>query len=80
MAITRKEEARALNAEEKELVEKSHHPHLQDVPDLSYHNWQSYCATVAAKRAIRPTSGVAKCAEKLPQEALLHPRLMKVRI
>lgn len=33
MAITRKEEARALNAEEKELVEKSHHPLLQDVPD-----------------------------------------------
>lgn len=33
MAITRKEEARALNAEEKELVEKSHHPFLQDVPD-----------------------------------------------
>lgn len=33
MAITRKEEARALNAEEKELVEKSHHPLLQDIPD-----------------------------------------------
>lgn len=33
MAITRKEEARALNAEERELVEKSHHPLLQDVPD-----------------------------------------------
>ncbi len=32
MAITRKEEARALNTEEKELVEKSHHPLLQDVP------------------------------------------------
>ncbi|MBC2886814.1 hypothetical protein H7Q97_15615 [Ochrobactrum sp. CM-21-5] len=33
MAITRKEEARALNADEKELVEKSHHPFLQEVPD-----------------------------------------------
>jgi len=33
MAITRKEEARALNAEERELVEKSHHPLLQDVSD-----------------------------------------------
>lgn len=33
MAITRKEEARALNAEERELVEKSHHPLLQDVPN-----------------------------------------------
>lgn len=33
MAITRKEEARALNADEKELVEKSHHPELQDITD-----------------------------------------------
>ncbi len=29
MAVTRKQEARALNADEKELVEKSHHPFLQ---------------------------------------------------
>lgn len=33
MAITRKEEARALNAEERELIEKSHHPLLQEVSD-----------------------------------------------
>ncbi|MBB4094633.1 hypothetical protein [Brucella pecoris] len=33
MAVTKKQEARALNADEKELVEKSHHPFLQDVPD-----------------------------------------------
>ncbi len=33
MAVTRKQEARALNADEKELVEKSHHPFLQNVPD-----------------------------------------------
>ncbi len=33
MAITRKEEARALNADERELVEKSHHPALQEVAD-----------------------------------------------
>jgi hypothetical protein len=33
MAITRKEEARALNADERELVEKSHHPALQELPD-----------------------------------------------
>ena len=33
MAITQKEEARALNAEERELVEKSHHPALQQLSD-----------------------------------------------
>jgi hypothetical protein len=33
MAITRKEEARALSADERELVEKSHHPVLQELPD-----------------------------------------------
>ncbi len=33
MAMTRKEEARALNADERELVEKSHHPALQELPD-----------------------------------------------
>lgn len=33
MAINRKDEARALDAAERELVEKSHHPALQDVPD-----------------------------------------------
>jgi hypothetical protein len=33
MAITRKAEARALDAEERDLVEKSHHPVLQDLSD-----------------------------------------------
>ena len=33
MAISRKEEARALSADEKELVEKSHHPAVQDLSD-----------------------------------------------
>ena len=33
MAITRKQEARALNADERELVEKSHHPVLQELSD-----------------------------------------------
>jgi hypothetical protein len=33
MAITQKEEARALDAEERELVEKSHHPALQELSD-----------------------------------------------
>jgi hypothetical protein len=33
MAITQKEEARALNADEHELVKKSHHPALQELPD-----------------------------------------------
>jgi hypothetical protein len=33
MAISRKEAARALSTDEKELVEKSHHPTLQDLPD-----------------------------------------------
>ncbi len=33
MAITRKQEARALTADERELVEKSHHPALQDLSD-----------------------------------------------
>ncbi len=33
MAISRKEAARALSADEKELVEKSHHPVLQDLSD-----------------------------------------------
>ncbi len=33
MAIAQKEEARALNADERVLVEKSHHPALQDLPD-----------------------------------------------
>ena len=33
MAISRKQEVRALNAEEHALVEKSHHPTLQEVPD-----------------------------------------------
>ena len=33
MAITQKEEARALDAEERDLVEKSHHPALQQLSD-----------------------------------------------
>jgi hypothetical protein len=33
MANTKKEEARALDAEERGLVEKSHHPALQDLSD-----------------------------------------------
>ncbi|TPL56329.1 hypothetical protein FJ942_16240 [Mesorhizobium sp. B2-4-2] len=33
MAISRKEEARALSADEHELVEKSHHPAVQDLSD-----------------------------------------------
>lgn len=33
MAITQKEEARALDAEERELVEQSHHPALQALSD-----------------------------------------------
>ncbi len=33
MAITRKQENRALSSDEKELVEKSHHPTLQDIAD-----------------------------------------------
>lgn len=33
MAISQKEEARALSADERELVEKSHHPALQELPD-----------------------------------------------
>ncbi|MFD1792662.1 hypothetical protein ACFSE0_13655 [Ochrobactrum teleogrylli] len=33
MAVSRKDQARALNAEEKELVEKTQHPHLQEVSD-----------------------------------------------
>lgn len=33
MAITRKAEARALDAGERELVEKSHHPAVQELPD-----------------------------------------------
>jgi hypothetical protein len=33
MAITQKEEARALDADERELVQKSHHPVLQELSD-----------------------------------------------
>lgn len=33
MAISRKEEARALSADEKDLVEKSHHPAVQELSD-----------------------------------------------
>ena len=33
MAITRKEEERALSKDERKLVEQSHHPVLQDLPD-----------------------------------------------
>lgn len=33
MAINKKEEARALSADERELVEKSHHPAVQDLSD-----------------------------------------------
>jgi hypothetical protein len=33
MAITQKEEARALDAEERDLVQKSHHPALQELSD-----------------------------------------------
>ena len=33
MAISRQQEARALDKDEQELVEKSHHPALQDLSD-----------------------------------------------
>ncbi|MFN3548940.1 MAG: hypothetical protein ACK4U0_15750 [Mesorhizobium sp.] len=33
MAITRKDEARALDSDERELVEKSHHPEVQELSD-----------------------------------------------
>lgn len=38
MAISRKEEARALSAEERDLVDKSHHPELQDLNDAELAN------------------------------------------
>lgn len=38
MAISQKEEARALNDDERELVARSHHPVLQDVPDEELSN------------------------------------------
>lgn len=38
MAISRKEEARALNADERELVEKSHHPEIQHLSDAELHD------------------------------------------
>lgn len=38
MAISRKEEARALSADERELVERSHHPILQELPDSELAN------------------------------------------
>lgn len=38
MAISRKEEARALDAEERELVEKSHQPGIQALPDAELAN------------------------------------------
>ncbi len=38
MAISRKEEARALNADERELVEKSHHPQIQNLSDAELHD------------------------------------------
>jgi hypothetical protein len=38
MAMTQKEEARALNAEERDFVEKSHHPALQDLSDEDLSN------------------------------------------
>ena len=38
MAITQKEEARALNGDERELVAKSHHPVLQELPDKELSN------------------------------------------
>lgn len=33
MAVTQKQEARALSADERDLVEKSHHPKLQEISD-----------------------------------------------
>ena len=33
MAVTRKDEARALDSDERYLVERSHHPALHDLPD-----------------------------------------------
>jgi len=33
MAITKKQEARALSADERDFVSKSHHPDVQDLPD-----------------------------------------------
>ncbi len=38
MAISQKDEARALSADERELVEKSHHPMLQELPDAELAN------------------------------------------
>lgn len=38
MAITKKEEARALTSDERELVDKSHHPILQELPDRELSN------------------------------------------
>lgn len=37
MAISRKEEERALSADERELVEKSHHPEVQNLSDAELH-------------------------------------------
>lgn len=38
MAITQKDEARALNTDERTLVEQSHHPALQALPDEELYN------------------------------------------
>ncbi|MGE5266792.1 MAG: hypothetical protein ACM3L9_05425, partial [Deltaproteobacteria bacterium] len=38
MAITKKQEARALSSDEQDLVEKSHHPAVQDLSDEELRN------------------------------------------
>ena len=70
MAISRKEEARALSAEERVLVDKSHHPELQDLNDAELANLVKLLRGQRDKR--RRIAVAAKCVAKRRRKVQLR--------
>ena len=78
MAITRKQEVRALSVDERELVEKSHHPVLQELSDEGL---SDLVKLMRERREKATTSGEPtsprNARERCPDGVRIHQRPMK---
>lgn len=79
MAISRKEEARALSADEHALVEKSHHPAVQHLADAELASLVKLLRERRDKAQTEAHRRRRECAARVRQRAPAPRRPMKVR-
>lgn len=79
MAISRKEAARALSADEQELVEKSHHPAVQELSDADLAGLVKLCGSGATRRRPKHTAAGVRYAARERRKAPRPQSPMAVR-